>query len=344
MHCSHLRFGARLFIPIPTDWHALLCVSRLRGPRRQQRGMGLPWVAPRPQPQAPSQGRQGALLPRRMGWRRGLPVIVRASGSPKLWTRASQRQVSLCVCQLHLLSVLGLSPNTEGGGTWEKPMMPCGILLPGSMWNIACWIINGLTVCGSDFFLLNWDQTVHHNVFVTALSVNLYLLYPSCCLQSKASDHTVIFWLLILQASNSSIPLPSSSQLPHNNISSPLPDFSPFFLHLLPPPLLCLPSLLLLSNLSAADWVFQAQLPRECSLSHGPRRRHHHLASPPGQRQSPPTRLHLLSTPNPSPLPPDSSQCLPHWIVGFCRLRQLPLCPLLDASSGGGPGRQQQLL
>lgn len=100
-------------IPIPTDWHALLCVSRLRGPRRQQRGMGLPWAAPRPQPQAPSQSRQGAPLPRRMGWKRGLPVIVRASGSPRLWTHVSQRQVSLCVCRPHPLSVQGLIPMLQ---------------------------------------------------------------------------------------------------------------------------------------------------------------------------------------------------------------------------------------
>lgn len=136
-------------IPIPTDWHALLCVSRLRGPRRQQRGMGLPWVAPQLRPQAPSQGKGGAPLPRRMGWRRGLPVIMRVSGSPRFWTRASQRQVSMCVCQWRIWL------------RWRKLLKRKMPTLPGNLHQYV-WrypvarkhrkhncVINVLTVCES---------------------------------------------------------------------------------------------------------------------------------------------------------------------------------------------------
>lgn len=107
-------------IPILTDWHALLCVFRLRGPRRQQRG--LPWVAP--QPQAPSQGTLGAPLPRKMGWRTGLPVIVRAFRSPRLWTHASQRQVSSCVC-VQPAPAFSLGGNAQKRAQWSPSSYCC---------------------------------------------------------------------------------------------------------------------------------------------------------------------------------------------------------------------------
>lgn len=65
----------------------LLCVSRLRGNRRQLRAQGLPLVA------QPAQ-------PRRMGWRKALHVGARHSGTPRAWILSSLKQVSLCVIPL----------------------------------------------------------------------------------------------------------------------------------------------------------------------------------------------------------------------------------------------------
>lgn len=70
------------FIPILDNWHGLLCVFRLRGARRQQRGTGTPWVEPRSQHQAASHVRLGAPLRKRMGWRKGLLLVVLTLGSP----------------------------------------------------------------------------------------------------------------------------------------------------------------------------------------------------------------------------------------------------------------------
>lgn len=65
--------------------------------------------------------------------------------------------------------------------------------------------MNGLEVCGSWLFS-NWDTIVHLNVCDCSNCISVSVLYPSCCLQSNAPDHIVIFWLLILQAFNSAIP------------------------------------------------------------------------------------------------------------------------------------------
>lgn len=70
--------------------YTLLCVSRLRGNRRQLRAVGLPLVS-QPAP------------PRRMGWRRALHVGERHSGTPRAWILSSLKQVSLCVIQEGLL-------------------------------------------------------------------------------------------------------------------------------------------------------------------------------------------------------------------------------------------------
>lgn len=106
----------------------LLCVSRLRGSRRQQRGMGPLKAVPQPQPQAQShslnQCRQEALQPRTLSQKMELPALARSSRSHRLWTPISQRQVSLCVCQPHLLSVHSVShvANVEGD-MQEKPVI-----------------------------------------------------------------------------------------------------------------------------------------------------------------------------------------------------------------------------
>lgn len=68
----------------------LLCISRLRGNRRQLRGVGLPLVVPWQPSRQPA-------LPRRMGWRRALHVGAMCSGTPRVWTRSSLKQVSLFV-------------------------------------------------------------------------------------------------------------------------------------------------------------------------------------------------------------------------------------------------------
>lgn len=68
----------------------MLCVFRLRGSRRQLRVVKLPLVVSRPLSRPPA-------LPRRMGWRRAAPPAgVRSSGTLRVWTRSSLKQVSLC--------------------------------------------------------------------------------------------------------------------------------------------------------------------------------------------------------------------------------------------------------
>lgn len=114
--CSMLRIHAPSQIPTHTfslsqkgsQVHAhtisicpidtLLCVSRLRGNRRQLRALGLPLVA------QPTQ-------PRRMGWRRVLHVGARHSGTPRAWILSSLKQVSLCVIPLQSQDLLQPSPS-----------------------------------------------------------------------------------------------------------------------------------------------------------------------------------------------------------------------------------------
>lgn len=76
----------------------LLCVSRLRGNRRQLRAVGLPLVA------QPAQ-------PRRMGWRRAQHVGARHSGTPRAWILSSLKQVSSCVILLQSQGLLQPSPS-----------------------------------------------------------------------------------------------------------------------------------------------------------------------------------------------------------------------------------------
>ena len=81
--------------------------------------------------------------------------------------------------------------------------------------------------CQGNIRDITWynQSTFHPHVFVAAVWNCLCLCLSSSCLPSQAPDHTPIFWLLILQASNSAILLPSSSQPPHNIISSHSPPF-----------------------------------------------------------------------------------------------------------------------
>lgn len=97
-------------------------------------------------------------------------------------------------------------------------------------------MMNGLTVCGSWLFP-NWDTIVHLNVCDCSNCISVSVLCPSCCLQSNAPDHTVIFWLLILQAFNSAIPSALLISTPLTTTTSPSP-LSPVYIFLFLPLLL----------------------------------------------------------------------------------------------------------
>lgn len=125
-------------------------------------------------------------------------------------------------------------------------------------------------------------------------------------------------WFLIFQASNSSFCY-------HLIISFPKYLFSVHLLFLLPSPFISnsFSVFLFPQILSAADWIFQAQFPRERPLSHWPRRRYYHLVCRGWQPRPPP------STPQ---------QCLIQRLIGDSPLASLlhHPCPPVSFSRARG--------
>lgn len=116
---------------------------------------------------------------------------------------------------------------------------------------------------------------------------------------------------------------------PHNIASThPHPSLSWFYILYVPfIPALPLPNL----DLSAADWVFQAQLPQECPLPHGPRRWHRYHACPSRKEPTPPMRPFLLPA---HPRTRKSTAANRHRAVRSCSNQRTPmLCSLVGRTA-----------